>query len=105
LLGQFLAETAVRQGVQHLKEKIVDVGIGETGNIESLRTESGEHIEGDFFVGCSGFASILMQKALKVPFRSYKESLFNDSVVVMASPVTEPVPVETKATAMGAGWC
>jgi len=105
LLGGFLSEVAVRRGVGHRQEKIVNVLRDAQGSIASLQTEKGEVIEGDFFIDCTGFASVLMQKTLGVKFNSFKENLFNDSAVVAPTPITNIIPVETEATALKAGWC
>ena len=105
LLGSFLAELAVARGVFHRQEKISRASRAENGDIAALVNESGEHIQGDVFIDCSGFASVLMQKTLAVSFKSYKDNLFNDSAVVMPSPITEKIPSETKAETMSAGWC
>lgn len=105
LLGGFLSKVAIERGVTHRQEKIVNVVRADSGNICALQTDKGDQIEGDFFIDCSGFASVLMQKTLNVPFNTYKENLFNDSAVVMPTPITEVIPVETDAQAMSAGWC
>jgi hypothetical protein len=105
LLGQFLAELAISRGVNSLKATIEQVIRSENGNITALITSSGEQIGGDFFVDCTGFAGVLMQKTLGTPFNSYKDNLFNDSAVVMPTPIEGEIPVETTSTAMSAGWC
>lgn len=105
LLGQFLAETAVARGVTHQQTKIVDVEKSEDGDIAALLSESGERIEADFFVDCTGFASVLMQKSLGVKFESFKANLFNDSAVVMPTPQEESPRPETVSFAMTNGWC
>lgn len=105
LLGGFLAEFAQKNGVIARQETIQSVERHESGDIAALKTETGKRIEGDFFVDCSGFASVLMQKTLGVPFQSFKENLFNDSAVVMPTEITHPVPLETRAQALSAGWC
>lgn len=105
LLGEFLAEHAITLGVTHLKEKIIAVEQHPNGDISALITSSEEKITGDFFIDCSGFAAVLMQKTLGVKFNSYKENLFNDSAIVMPTPISETIPVETVSTALSAGWC
>jgi len=107
LLGQYLAEVAVSRGVSHRQEKIVDVKHTNDGDIECLVTDTGQEIAGDIFVDCSGFASVLMQKALGVGFDSFSESLFNDRAVVMPTPMGDEaaLPVETLSKAMSTGWC
>ena len=105
LLGEYLSEVAVARGVQHIQARVVEVEKHEDGDIAALLGESGERFEADFFVDCTGFASVLMQKALGVEFNSYKSNLFNDSAVVMPTPSGDSVPVETVSYAMSNGWC
>ncbi|MCU4675494.1 tryptophan 7-halogenase [Catenovulum sp. 2E275] len=104
LLGNYLAEYAKTQGVKHYQQKVVDVVQSPNGNITKLILDSGLHLEADFFIDCSGFASVLMQKTLNVPFKSFNDNLFNDSAVVMPSQITDKVPVETLSTALSNGW-
>lgn len=105
LLGEFLAEVAKEQGVKYQQAHIANVERAENGDISLLRTDNGDAIQGDFFIDCSGFASVLMQKTLGVEFQSFKSNLFNDSAVVMPTDMTSSIPVETRSTAMSAGWC
>jgi len=46
-----------------------------------------------------------MQKTLEVPFRSFKDNLFNDAAVVMPTPIAADIVPETVSTALSAGWC
>lgn len=105
LLGEFLAEVAIDNGVIHKIEHITQVVKHNSGDIAALTTANNNNINGDFFVDCTGFSSMLMQKALGVSFKSYKENLFNDAAVVMPTPISSNVPCETISTALSAGWC
>ncbi|MGI9202836.1 MAG: tryptophan halogenase family protein, partial [Woeseiaceae bacterium] len=105
LLGEFLSEVAVSRGVEHLQTRVVDVEKHDDGSIAALLNDSGERFAADFFVDCTGFASVLMQKALNVEFTSYKSNLFNDSAVVMPTPMDDALPAETVSYAMSNGWC
>lgn len=105
LLGGFLADFAQRNGVSLRKETIRNLIRGSNGDIQALQTQEGEFITGDFFVDCSGFASVIMQKTLGVKFQSFKENLFNDSAVVAPTSITDRVPLETQSQALSAGWC
>lgn len=104
LLGEFLKERATANGVRHIQARVVDVKQAANGDIESLVTDSGESIEGDFFVDCSGFRGTLLQQALQVPFRSFGENLFNDAAVVLPTPQVERIASQTLSTAMKHGW-
>ena len=105
LLGDFLRELAVSRGVTHAEHKIIDVTRDAHGAIASLRTDTGDTLEADFFIDCTGFVSLLMQKTLGVPFDRFKANLFNDRAVVMPTQMTQVPPVETLSTALSAGWC
>jgi len=105
LLGEFLTELAVNKGVKHLREHVVGVERHANGDIDCIKTKSGQTIQGDFFVDCTGFSALLMQKTLGVNFHSYKDNLFNDSALVMPTPISETIPVQTVSTALSAGWC
>ena len=108
-LGAFLRQWATARGVTHLDRMIGEVEVGETGDVTALVGEDGTRIEGDIFVDCSGFRSLIAQDTLGVPFRSFGENLFNDRAVVMPTPHrTGPRPQtakpQTEAIAMRAGW-
>jgi len=105
LLGEFLTELAVSKGVNHICEHVVGVQRHANGDIASINTKSGKTITGDFFIDCTGFTALLMQKTLGVKFQSYKDNLFNDSALVMPTPISTQIPVETLSTALSAGWC
>lgn len=104
LVGAFLRDHAVGQGVVHLERRIVEVAVA-AGSVTHLVAESGARIAGDLFVDASGFRSAIHQAALGVRFRSFGETLFNDSAVVMPTP-SDPgrVATATRATALGNGW-
>jgi 2-polyprenyl-6-methoxyphenol hydroxylase-like FAD-dependent oxidoreductase len=104
LLGQFLAETAQTKGVTRIDAKVEDVLVNNEGNLSSVKLGDGTTLEADFFIDCSGFNSLLMQKALKVNYKSFKDNLFNDAAVVIPSEISQVLPAETKSTALSNGW-
>jgi hypothetical protein len=80
------------------------VQLGENGDIASVLTDGGETITADFFVDCTGFAGLLIQQALKTPYVSFSNNLFNDAAVAMPTPIGEDIPPQTVSTAMKHGW-
>lgn len=104
LLGKFLKNHAQKLGVEAREGTIREVKLSEQGDIQKLLSDTGEEFTADFFVDCSGFSSRLIQQALEVPFISYKDNLFNDAAVALASPSAENIPSETLATALKCGW-
>lgn len=106
LVGRFLREHAVnRLGVRHVAAKVLDVELNENGRVVALALEGEKRLEGDFFVDCSGFAGAIIQRALREPFVSFSDNLFNDRAVAMPTP-NDPgeIACETKATALSSGW-
>ena len=104
LLGQFLAEKAVDKGVERVFGTVTEVFVDSNGTLGSVRLDDDSILEADFFIDCSGFRSLLLQDALKVSFKSYKENLFNDAAVVMPTGMSEIVPPATRSTALSNGW-
>ncbi len=104
LLGKFLSEHGASLGVEHKQAKVASVVKHSNGDISHLVTECEEQIKGDFFIDCTGLASVLIDKTLGVPFQSFKDNLFNDSAVVLPTSVQQKLPVETLATALSNGW-
>ena len=104
LLGVFLAKVAARKGVTHKRANVEEVVLNESGNIASLRTREGEALTADLYVDSTGFRSQLLQQALKVPFISSAQSLFNDSAVVFPTAQRERIENQTIATALKYGW-
>jgi len=104
LLGKFLARVAARKGVKYQQATVNEVVLDAQGNIDYLKSAEGQIIKADFYVDSTGFRSQLLQQALKVPFISCAESLFNDSAVVFPTPQTDNVEVQTIATALKNGW-
>ncbi len=78
LLGQYLHKKALQRGVRYLTAHVTHANLDEHGAIASLGTREGPAIAGDLFVDCTGFAGLLITQALKTPFVSFAENLFND---------------------------
>ncbi|MBV2128561.1 tryptophan halogenase family protein [Arsukibacterium indicum] len=104
LLGQFLAENAQSKGVTRVYGNVADVIVDNDDRLSAVKLSDGTLLAADFFIDCSGFEALLMQKALKVSYLSFKDNLFNDSAVVMPTTISAVLPVETTATALSNGW-
>ena len=104
LLGQFLGRKAVERGVAHLQRHVTEVLLTERGDIDHLQLDDGESLTADLFVDCTGFASLLIGKALQTPFIPYAENLFNDAAVAMPTPSEDTLESQTVSTALSHGW-
>ncbi|MGH7296148.1 MAG: FAD-dependent oxidoreductase, partial [Polyangiaceae bacterium] len=101
----FLQKLAARRGVEHLDCAIDEVSVGSDGRVQHLRTTDGRTLSYDLYVDATGFRSLLLGKALGVPYRSYASSLFCDAAIAAGLPGGDDIPPYTLAETMDAGWC
>ncbi|MFL2856748.1 MAG: tryptophan halogenase family protein [Pseudohongiellaceae bacterium] len=104
LIGKFLRERAKEKGIIHIEATVESVEQHDNGDIKSLKLNTEQDLSADFFVDCSGFASILIQKTLKVRFLPFAENLFNDSAIAVPTEIDPNLPSETVSTALSNGW-
>jgi tryptophan 6-halogenase len=104
LLGQFLHKKALQRGVRYQTAHVTHANLDEHGAISSVSTQEGLKIAADIFVDCTGFAGLLISQALKTPFVSFAENLFNDAAVAMPTSIGGSMPSETVSTALKHGW-
>ena len=104
LLGQFLREIAVMQGVRQIEGRIGSVARSVDGDVATLLLEDGRRVEGDFYLDCSGFAAVLIGKALGVGYEDWSHWLPCDRAVAVASSGNATLPPYTRATARSVGW-
>ena len=107
--ADYLTEHATANGVTHYLDNVVSVDQHENGHIAAVQTASGERIEADLFIDCTGFAALLIEKSLGVDFVDCSQWLLNDQAITMHVPYdvhyAGRVNPYTQATALSAGWC
>jgi tryptophan halogenase len=94
-------------GVKYIQGHVEHVLPAENGDISAIVLADGEHVDGDLFIDCSGFAAILIGKHYQIPFESKQHILFNDTALaVQVEHATNEVPIAscTVATAQQSGW-
>ena len=102
---RFLHRLADRRGIERIDCHIEEVLLDEDGSVSALRARDGRTFEHDFYVDASGFSSLLLEKALGEPFRSFDKTLFCDTAIVADVPRDGPIASYTLAETMDAGWC
>ncbi|NNE58316.1 MAG: tryptophan 7-halogenase [Hellea sp.] len=103
--AKFLRKIAEENGAVRKEGLIEDVKLrNDSGHITSLKLNSGETIEGDFFFDCTGFRSILMGKALDIGYDDWSDLLPCDSAIAVQTKSVIPAPPYTRAIAHDAGW-
>ncbi len=105
LYGAYLRKLAEANGVRRVEGKIADISLRESdGYIASLQLESGQQIEGDLFIDCTGFRGLLIEGALQTGFDDWTHWLpCNRALAVQTESVGEPIPY-TRSIAHRAGW-
>lgn len=94
-------------GVRHVLADVRGVALAEDGDIRAVVTEQAGEIEGDLFVDCTGFRSLLLGETLGVKFRDCGDVLFCDTALAVQIPYERPdspISTHTISTAQSAGW-
>jgi tryptophan halogenase len=105
LYAQYLRRFAEGRGVQRTEGKVVDVTLDPTsGDVASLKLQSGEVVTADLFVDCSGFRSLLLGQALNNDYEDWTKWLPCDRALAVPCERVEPVTPYTRSTAREAGW-
>ena len=106
--GQFLQKFCTENlGVEHVLDHVQGVNSTDNGDIASLQTRANGDIEGDLFIDCTGFASLLLGRHYGIPFISRKDTLFCDTALALqVANVAEDSPISsnTISTAQKSGW-
>ena len=104
LYAKFLRDMAEEHGAVRQEGKIEEVCQDpESGYITGIRLQSGQLIEGDLFIDCTGFRGLLIGKTLGVPYEDLGHWLPCDrAIAVQTESVGPPIPY-TRAIARRRG--
>lgn len=103
--ASFLRQRAELRGAKRVEGKIAQVNQNpDTGFITSLTLDSGQEIEGDLFLDCTGMRGLLIEQCLKTGFEEWKQWLPCDSAIAVQTEATGPAVPYTKSIAHHAGW-
>ena len=106
LYAPYLRDWAIARGAMRIEGRVASVERdGEAGTIQALSMQSGERIEGDFFVDCSGFRSLLLGGELGVGWEDWHHWLPCDrALAVPCDHGGDGLTPYTRSTARTAGW-
>lgn len=105
LYAKFLRTMAEADGTKRIEGKISHVALNaDSGDIAALHLESGETIEGDLFIDCTGFRALLIEQALHVGFEDWSHWLPCDSAIALQTAAVAPPVPYTRVIAHDAGW-
>jgi 2-polyprenyl-6-methoxyphenol hydroxylase-like FAD-dependent oxidoreductase len=105
LYAAFLRKLALQRGVRRTEGRVAGATRRADGSIAQLTLADGRTVEGDLFVDCSGFSSLLLGGALEEPFIDYSHWLPVDRAWACPSErAGGDIAPYTQATALDAGW-
>ncbi len=107
LFGPFMRDHALSLGVTRHEGLVTGVERdGASGDVAALVLKDGRRIEGDLFIDCSGFRSILLGGELGAEWEDWTHWLPCDRAAAMPCHHVPGAPLRpyTTATAMPTGW-
>jgi tryptophan halogenase len=105
LYARLLRRIAEANQVRRSEGKIASVELNaDSGFIEALLMESGERVEGDLFIDCTGFRGLLIEQALGSGYEDWSQWLPCNRALAVPCGRTEPLLPYTRSVARNAGW-
>ena len=105
-LGQWMKKNLCSK-TTYISDHVTNIKLDENGWISAVTTRERGDMTADLYVDCTGFKSLLLEQALKVPYISYSDMLINNSAWVTRIMYTDKekqlVPY-TNCTAIENGW-
>lgn len=106
--ADLLCEIATSRGVHHYRDHVTEVKADERGHINAVHTKGGLQLEADLYIDCTGFAALLIEKALGVDWIDCSQYLMCDRATTLRVPYEQHYPgyvrPYTTASALSAGW-
>ena len=105
LYAKYLRKHSEARGVQRIEGKIRNVPLrAHDGFVEAVELESGQRVEGDLFIDCSGFRGLLIEQALRTGYEDWTHWLPCDRAMAVPCERVPDVTPYTRSTAHRAGW-
>jgi len=102
--AKWLQAFSTERGVTHMDDFIEAVNLTADGSISSLSLKSGQVIEGDLFIDCTGFRALLIEGALQTGYDDWSHWLLCDSAIAVQTRSTESPKPYTRSIAHDSGW-
>jgi tryptophan halogenase len=105
LYAAYLSRLAQGMGVHRVDGMIAEVLLQESGDVRALRLADGRELAADFFIDCTGFRGLLIEKALGIGYESWSHWLPCDRAWAVPSGRVRPLlPAYALELRAKAGW-
>jgi len=105
LYAQYLRKFSEGYGVKCLDDTITKVNVDDkSGYISSLDLTSGQNIEADLFIDCTGQKALLIEGALHTGYEDWGHWLLCDSAIAVQTKSSSPAKPYTRSIAFEYGW-
>ena len=107
LLSKLLKTFCEDNGVEMIDDEYISSHQNEKGIEYITCKDSGNHYA-DLFIDCTGFKSLLLEKELKTPYKSYSDTLINNRALICKVPYVDKenqLKNYTNCVTMKNGWC
>lgn len=94
-------------GVEYVSANVERIQSDVGGDLTGVVLDSGQTVQGDLFVDCTGQRSMLIGEHFGVGLESMKKYLFNDAAIAVQVPYAkadDAIASVTRATAVEVGW-
>ncbi len=103
-LNEFLHNQCKKRNIEIINDDLTGVRLNEeTGNVKCLLSSEWEH-HADFFIDCSGFSKILLNKTYNIKWKSYSQFIPVNSAFIFQTAEMEEYNKQTYIIARNSGW-
>ncbi len=103
-VAQYLRGHAEARGVKRTEGIVADVALDGRGIVSKLTLKDRRQVSADFFIDCSGFRALLIEKAVGSGYVDWSNYLFCDRAIAAQTANIDPPRPYTYVEAQDFGW-
>lgn len=104
LVAEYLCRYAQANGALRTRSHVEEVMLNGAGYIDGVQLNTGDVIQGDFFIDCTGFRGLLIEGALNTGYEDWSHFLPCDTAIVAQTENVPNIEPFTRSRALTAGW-